>query len=178
MFACLCIWLLNFLRLKSNLAVTDFENFPCYQPCPGSWAWLDVLVAEHSPRHILVAERGTGTTSKRQLLQLQVAGSCNPVTRVENSSHESSKTHSWQRVQKPATMCMCTQHPGQEWPQRPSYISKSSENCNSSSMELESKNSWNLHDMLWSSAAGYFMWPLGHRLWPFLQLHHWIIGVP
>ena len=30
------------------------------------------------------------------------------------------------------------------------------------------QNSRYLHNMLWSSAAGFFIWPLGHRLCPFL----------
>ena len=36
MFATLEVRLLTFLRLKSNLAVTDFYNSNCYQPYPGS----------------------------------------------------------------------------------------------------------------------------------------------
>ena len=106
----------------SNLAVTDFKNFICYQPCPGSRAQLNILIAE----------RGTGTISKWQL-HCKYAESCTPVARLE-------KEPTVDRESKNLQLQTCAhQHPGQEWQQSPTESSRKFRKCNSSSLELESK---------------------------------------
>ena len=94
------------------------------------------------------------------------AGSCTPVARVENSSHESSRTHSWQRVQKPATTYMCTQKPWTRMTTESKRQFQKFRKGNSNWIELQTKTLDTSTTCYDPQLQRFFMWPLGHRLCP------------